>query len=68
MASTLQVRRLPPPLIDTLSSLLSKQRSVNRLFSTTRSKCATLGLDALNAYKGDRERVVILGSGWAGQS
>lgn len=27
---------------------------------------ATVGLDALDASKGDRERVVILGSGWAG--
>jgi len=25
---------------------------------------ATVGLDALDASKGDRERVVILGSGW----
>ena len=28
---------------------------------------ATIGLDALNANKGDRERIVILGSGWAGE-
>lgn len=28
---------------------------------------ATVGLDALDASKGDRERVVILGSGWAGE-
>ena len=27
---------------------------------------ATVGLDALDADKGDRERIVILGSGWAG--
>ena len=27
---------------------------------------ATVGLDALDADKGDRERVIILGSGWAG--
>ena len=28
---------------------------------------ATVGLDALDASRGDRERVVILGSGWAGE-
>lgn len=28
---------------------------------------ATVGLDALDASKGDRERVIILGSGWAGK-
>ena len=28
---------------------------------------ATVGLDALDASKGDRERIVILGSGWAGK-
>ena len=27
---------------------------------------ATVGLDALDAEKGDRERIIILGSGWAG--
>lgn len=28
---------------------------------------ATVGLDALDASKGDRERVVILASGWTGK-
>lgn len=28
---------------------------------------ATADLSALDASKGDRERIVILGSGWAGQ-
>lgn len=28
---------------------------------------ATVGLDALDASKGDRERIIILGSGWAGK-
>ena len=27
---------------------------------------ATVDLDALDASKGNRERIVILGSGWAG--
>ena len=27
---------------------------------------ATVGLDALDADKGNRERIIILGSGWAG--
>ena len=28
---------------------------------------ATVGLDEIDARKGDRERIVILGSGWAGK-
>ena len=28
---------------------------------------ATVDLDAIDASKGDRERIVVLGSGWAGK-
>lgn len=37
-----------------------------RRFSQTPLMRATVDLDALDASKGNRERVVILGSGWAG--
>ncbi|KAM0798657.1 pyridine nucleotide-disulfide oxidoreductase-domain-containing protein [Usnea florida] len=37
-----------------------------RCFSQSLRMRATVGLNALDAEKGDRERIIILGSGWAG--
>ena len=69
MSSTAMVllrpsRPLPTALLDSISyrSCVS-----TRWFSQSRAKKATVGLDALDASKGDRERIVILGSGWAGE-
>jgi len=41
-------------------------RPLKRPIGTVVRTFATADLSTLNASKGDRERVVILGSGWAG--
>lgn len=68
MASFRQLRRLPAPLLD---SMACRSRALTlpatRLLTTSTCRKATVGLNALDASKGDRERIVILGSGWAGQ-
>ena len=53
----------PTPLIDDISY---RSCASTRRFSQTRLMRATVDLDALDASKGNRERIVILGSGWAG--
>ncbi len=62
MGSLRQIRRLPTPLIDSIS-----YRSTRSFAQSCRMR-ATVGLDALDASKADRERVIILGSGWAGKA
>lgn len=64
MALLRSSQRLPTPLID---SILHRSGASTRWFSQSCRMKATVGLDALDASKGDRERVVILGSGWAGE-
>lgn len=64
MASLRPIRRLPTPLIDSISY---RSRASTRAFAHSCRMRATVGLDALDASKGDRERIVILGSGWAGE-
>ena len=56
-------RRLPTGLIDSMSY---RSLASTRYFSQSFRMKATVGLDALDAEKGDRERIIILGSGWAG--
>ena len=67
MSSISPLRRLPLPLVD---SILCRSRAMipshSRLFSVTCQRRATVSLEALDASKGNRERIVILGSGWAG--
>ena len=65
MASCVQLGRLPQPLIESVMYCQSgsQLRRLPKLIRTF----ATADLSALDASKGDRERVVILGSGWAGQ-
>ena len=60
--------RLPTPLIPTplIDSISYRSYTSTRWFSQTRLMRATVDLDALDASKGNRERIVILGSGWAG--
>ena len=61
-------RRLPTSLISTplTDDISYRSCASTRRFSQTRLLRATVDLDALDASKGNRERVVILGSGWAG--
>ena len=61
-------RRLPTSLISTpiIDDISNRSCASTRRFSQTRLMRATVDLDALNASKGNRERIVILGSGWAG--
>ena len=67
ISSISPLRRLPVPLID---SILHRMRSMipsrSRLFSASCHRRATVSLEVLDASKGNRERIVILGSGWAG--
>lgn len=63
----LKSRRSPNPLIDAFA-LATRHHVPFRCFSLSSTKRATAHLDALDASKGDRERIVILGSGWAGDS
>ena len=63
MASLHPIRRLPTGLIDSMSY---RSLASTRCFSQSFRMRATVGLDALDEKKGDRERIIILGSGWAG--
>ena len=65
MAALRPAGRFPMPLIDSISY---NSRASIRWFSQSCRMRASVGLDALDASKGDRERIVILGSGWAGES
>ena len=64
MASLRPIQRLPASSIDSISY---RPRALTRCFSQSSPNRATVSLDALDASKGDRERIVILGSGWAGK-
>ena len=73
MTHFLQPKRLPAPLMDALAHTLRSRACAHssiglRQFSQSPRALATVGLDALDRAKGDRERIVILGSGWAGRS
>ncbi len=64
MAALRPTGRFPMPLMDSISY---NSRASTRWFSQSCRMRASVGLDALDASKGDRERIVILGSGWAGE-
>ncbi|KAL9103318.1 MAG: hypothetical protein Q9163_001624 [Psora crenata] len=68
MALFLQVKLVHFPVIKALIQPYPTAFATQRYFSTSRPTLASLGLDALDASKGDRKRIVILGSGWAGES
>lgn len=59
-----RVRKFPESLVETISRCPQRPRAL--LLQQIR-KLTTADLTDLDARKGDRERVVILGSGWAGQ-
>lgn len=59
-------RGLPMPLIEVLSRRPKVFGSDTRLSFGKARHFSTADLSALDATKGDRERVVVLGSGWAG--
>ena len=63
MAPMRPVRRLPTHVIE---SMLPRSRASTCRFSQSCRLRASVGLDALDASKGDRERIIVLGSGWAG--
>ena len=64
MASLRRLQSLPIPLIQMISD---KSHASTRWFSQSGRMRATVGLDEIDARKGDRERIIILGSGWAGK-
>ena len=67
MPSPLPVQRFSSPL---LNILLQSSKHSPLTSTVTRRRAHTISnadLTHLDADKGDRERVVILGSGWAGQ-
>ena len=67
MAHFKSFRGLPMPLVEVLSRRSKVLGSETwRMFGKARN-FSTADLSALDARKGDRERVVILGSGWAGK-
>ncbi len=66
MASILQFRRPPKPLLEAIARNPWLPLRAPPLQQTR--GLATADLSDLDASKCDRERVVILGSGWAGQS
>ena len=67
MALFQSFRGLPMPLIEVLNRR-SKVLGSDAWLSFGKSRnFSTADLSALDARKGDRERVVILGSGWAGE-
>lgn len=69
MAHLLRPKRLPGSIVDAFaqSSPSSYASFQIRSFSHHAKRLAITNLEALDASKGDRERVVILGSGWAGR-
>ena len=57
---------LPMPLVEILSRRSKALGSETWLTFGRARTFSTADLSALDARKGDRERVVVLGSGWAG--
>ncbi|KAG8529161.1 uncharacterized protein KY384_005796 [Bacidia gigantensis] len=66
MAALCTSKRLAGPLTQAANIFHLPGETTRRCFSTTPYHRATLGLDQLDQTRGNRERVVILGSGWAG--
>ena len=62
MSSLMLFKRSPNTLINVVSGSLLDTNKATVLFCQTR----TIATSNIDARKGNRERVVILGSGWAG--
>lgn len=67
MASLFQLRRLHSPLLEALAGPNVTAGARRRAFLSGNRAFATHGMDVLDQSRGNRERVVILGSGWAGK-
>lgn len=67
MASPKSLCELPNPLNKALKRPLHSIKPLFCLLTITTRKQSTVSLRELDAEKGTRERVVVLGSGWAGQ-
>lgn len=68
MTCVQRFQRLPGPLLETLVRTPYNAGSLARLAAQRTRSFATADLSALDASKGNRERIIILGSGWAGRS
>ena len=66
MACVFRVKRLPNALSEQIPHPILRIQQTLRQFSQQARKLAVASLDALDEKRGDRERVVILGSGWGG--
>ncbi|KAL9125875.1 MAG: hypothetical protein Q9217_004988 [Psora testacea] len=66
MTPLVQVKRLHISPVKALTQSRVTIRATQRSFWTTRSNLEAVSLDGLDTSKGDRQRIVILGSGWAG--
>lgn len=66
MSINQQFRKLFPSLVDSFARNATLRCSAAPLSFGSDRKISTAGIQQLDASKGNRERVVILGSGWAG--
>ena len=68
MACLPRFQRLPSPLLDTLVRISYSAGPLAHSAAQRTRSFATADLSALDASKGNRERIIILGSGWAGRT
>ena len=69
MAALQRFQRLPAPLAETLAKLsYDGGSSALKTAGQIRKYASAADLSVLDASKGGRERIVILGSGWAGRN
>lgn len=67
MANVLRPPRIPFAITKRLVGALDGKCAAALSGSQSARRLTTAAFQELEARKGDRERVVILGSGWAGQ-
>ena len=67
MVSLQRFQRLPAPLLETITRASPWTGPLGSSTARQQRTFVTADLSALDASKGDRERVIILGSGWAGR-
>ena len=67
MAYVPNFQRLPSPLMETVVRTSYSAGPLAHLAARRIRNFATADLSALDASKGNRERIIILGSGWAGR-
>ena len=67
MACVQRFQRLPSPLLEALVRASYSAGPLAHSAAHRMRSFATADLSALDASKGNRERIIILGSGWAGR-